>query len=235
MAQLGYTFYAKDWFTSNTRKRLKRFPLVRYVIRELIDLMNIESGPIEMNREYLIDDLDIELNDREFEKLMEFVEIQEDGRWWLHSIKKRMTKAETSRENGKKGGRPPGSKKTQKPRQKTQTKNLKNPPLEIERESKREIEIKEKGNNARAIDVLKTNKQSELDVLWMQNKNQIDDKNRLVDSFNDKMDIEVEQNKIEFTPEQLMPRFRTYVRQWVSNQTKKTNNQQEVSTRPNYF
>ena len=79
----------------------------------------------------------------------------------------------------------------------------------------------ESDKNARAINILKKQKQEELDILWMQNKKQIDDKVRLVESFNDKMDIELDQGKIEFSPEQLMPRFRTYVRQWVNNQ--KTN------------
>lgn len=233
MAQLGYTFYPKDWFTSNTRKRLKRFPLVRYAIREIIDLINIEGGPIEMNREYLIDDLDIELNDEEFDKLMQYIEVLNDGKWYLKTVKKRMTKAEAARENGKKGGRP---KKTQKPTEKTQAQNPKNPPLE--RESKRESkrEIKEKENNQLAIDILKQHKQHELDVLWIQNKKLIDDKNKLVESFNDKMELELARNKIEFTAEQLMPRFRSYVRQWVSNsQTSKVAEKIQPSNRPNYF
>ena len=139
MAQLGYTWYPKDWFTSTTRKRLKRFPLVRYAMREF---MYMEGAPIEMNKEYLFDDLDIELSDTEYEKLLEYISINDEGKWWINSIKRRISKAEAARENGKKGGRP----KTQKPSKKTEEENPKNPPLEIEREreSKREIEIETK-------------------------------------------------------------------------------------------
>lgn len=145
MAQLGYTWYPKDWLTSTTRRRLKRFPMVKYAIREIFDLMYIESGAIEMNREYLLDDLDIELTDIEYKKLLEYIEIQEDGKWLITSIKTRISKAEAARENGKKGGRPPKEKKTQEPRKKTQEENPKNPPLESK------IETKEKGKEKKKI------------------------------------------------------------------------------------
>lgn len=77
--------------------------------------------------------------------------------------------------------------------------------------------------NARAIEILRKHKQSELETLDSQNRNYIDDKKKLVESFNDKMEIELDQGKIEFTPEQLMPRFRTYVRQWISNSNQSKN------------
>lgn len=95
---------------------------------------------------------------------------------------------------------------------------------------------KQERGEIRAIDILKKEKQSELDVLWMQNKKLIDDKKKLVESFNDKMELEVAQNKIKFSAEQLMPRFRSYVRQWISNsQASKTSEQTQTSNRPNYF
>ena len=257
MSQLGYTWYPKDWFISNTRKRLKRFPLVRYALRELFDLMYIESGPIEMNREYLIDDLDIELTDMEYEKLLEYIDIQPNGKWWINTVKKRITKAEAARENGKKGGRPPKEKntqnntnnKTQKPTEKTQQQNPKNPPSESKRERERETKVKEKLNinkierekGFRAIDILKNEKQSELDVLWMQNKNQIDDKVKLIDSFNAKMELEVAQGKITFDANELMPRFKGYVIQWGANsqdaKAKIKNQEQPIQSvsKRNYF
>lgn len=130
---LGYTWYPQDWWTSETFKRLKKYPLVRYTIRELFDLMYKEGKPIEMNRDYLFDDFNIELSDEEYNKLIEFISITEDGKWWINSIRKRITKAESARENGKNGGRPKGSKnaknneeeKTQKPSEKTQEENEK--------------------------------------------------------------------------------------------------------------
>jgi hypothetical protein len=92
-----------------------------------------EGKPIEMNRDYLFDDFNIELSDEEYNKLIEFISITEDGKWWINSIRKRITKAESARENGKNGGRPKGSKnaknneeeKTQKPSEKTQEENEK--------------------------------------------------------------------------------------------------------------
>lgn len=77
--------------------------------------------------------------------------------------------------------------------------------------------IVEKKRETRALEILKIDKQEELDILWMQNKSQISDKRKLVDSFNDKMDLEVAQNKITFEANELMPRFRQYVRSWISN------------------
>ncbi|KPE50126.1 hypothetical protein AOB46_16945 [Chryseobacterium indologenes] len=109
--------------------------MVRYAIRELIDLMYSEGNPVEMNREFLSDDYNINLSDEEFEKLQEFVNIDENGRWWIDSIKRRLTKAQTARENGKNGGRPRKNtekkeveNKTQKPSEKTNDENPKNPP-----------------------------------------------------------------------------------------------------------
>ncbi|MBD0822620.1 hypothetical protein [Aestuariibaculum marinum] len=203
-----------------------------------------------MNKDFLFDDLDIDLSDKEYEKLLDYIEIQEDGKWWISNIRKRISKAEAARENGKKGGRPkkenseekPSEIKTQKPTEKTQGQNPKNPPSESkrERESKREIKskIKEKENKDLAIEILKTHKQSELDVLWMQNKTKIEDKRKLVESFNNKMELELAQSKIEFTPEQLMPRFRNFVIQWVSNaqkDIKQAQPQNQSTKRPNYF
>ena len=67
-----------------------------------------------MNRDYLEDDFNIKLSDKEYEKLLEYVVVMDDGRWWLNSVKKRISKAEAARENGKKGGRPKTPKTQQK-------------------------------------------------------------------------------------------------------------------------
>ncbi len=146
MGKLGYTWYPQDWWTSQTFKRLKKFPLVRYAIRELFDLMYQEGKPIFMNKEYLKDDFNIELSEEEFEKLLEYITITNEGKWWLNSVKKRICKAEAARENGKKGGRP---KITQEPRKITQN----NPPLEREREREEE---EFNNNNLDTIEFLKS-------------------------------------------------------------------------------
>lgn len=200
MAQLGYTWYPQDWWTSETFKRLKRFPLVRYVIRELFDLMYKEGTPIKMNRDYLYDDFNVELSDAEYDKLLEFITITDEGLWWIESIRFRMDKAETARQNGQKGGRPKGSnnaknsaeKITQKPSEKTQQNNPENPLLLKERESKREIEIKEKVKDEvenkkinyydNAKTVLKKNKRI-IDLAAMNNKIEIPKVLSLIDDF----------------------------------------------------
>ncbi|WP_194767857.1 Lin1244/Lin1753 domain-containing protein [Tamlana sp. I1] len=102
-----------------------------------------------------------------------------------------------------------------------------------EKEKEKE-ERREREKDARAIDILKEEKESELDVLWMQNKTQIKDAKKLIDSFNDKMDLEAAQGKIEFESKQLMPRFRTYVRQWVSNTLEKKERESKTPAPDSY-
>lgn len=200
MAQLGYTWYPQDWWTSETFKRLKRFPMVRYVIRELFDLMYKEGTPIKMNRDYLYDDFNVELSDAEYDKLLEFITITDEGLWWIDSIRKRINKAEAARQNGKNGGRPKSEKniqnppisETQEPSKKTQANNPRNPPSERERESKREIEIKEKVKDEvenkkvnyydNAKIVLKNN-QRIIDLAAMNNKIEIPKVLSLIDDF----------------------------------------------------
>lgn len=236
MNQLGYTWYPQDWWTSETFKRLKRFPMVRYALRELFDLMYKEGTSVEMNRDYLFDDFNIEFTDAEYNKLLEYIEVQEDGTWWISSIKKRISRAQAARENGKLGGRPKKTEKpknktqisskkiTQEPSIKTQGQNPNNPPLEREREREREREIKEKvkskgkEKNARAISILNYNKESEMEVLKMQAKKQVKNWNDLEHAFNDKIDLEIAQGKIEMDPNQLMPRLRSFTRAWINNQ-----------------
>lgn len=171
MSNLGYTWYPQDWWSSNTYKRLKKYPIVRYAIRELIDLMYKEGKAVEMNRDFLLDDFNIELTDDDFKKLMEFVTVDDSGKWWIDSVKRRLTKAETARQNGMNGGRPKGSKtkkkttdetpetKTQKPTKKTNEQNPKNPPLEIESkiESKIKENIKEKYKSISFVSVSNLN------------------------------------------------------------------------------
>lgn len=245
MAQLGYTWYPQDWWTSETFKRLKRYPLVRYALRELFDLMYKEGQPIEMTREYLYDDFNIVLSDNEFNKLMEYIDLDENGNWWISSIRKRISKAEAARENGKKGGAPKGNKNakkqlektTQQPRDTTQANNPKNPPSEREREKKEKYKLKEKENITRAIDFLKIEKEIEFSDFEMQNKKLVNDWNDLIENFNDKIDIEISQGKIEWEPDQLMPRLRTYTRSWIANQSKDSNNNKtnNKTNRPTYF
>ena len=150
---LGYKWYPQDWWTSNSFKRLKHFPIVRYALRELIDLMYKEGGPVEMNSQFLEEDFNISLTEIEYKKLLEFITVLDDGKWWIDSVKKRIKKAQSSRLNGAKGGRPPKNPITQK---KNPPKNLRNPPLQIESKSKSkskiEIEIETKSDYEKIIE-----------------------------------------------------------------------------------
>ena len=211
MNKLGYTWYPQDWWSSNTYRRLKKYPMVRYAIRELIDLMYKEGKPIEMNRCFLEDDFDITLSDIEYEQLMKYVIVLEDGLWWIDSVKKRISKAETSRINGAKGGRP---KKTQKPKEKTQEQNPKNPPLEIEREIEREIEVEysdiDKGV-FKNIEQLKTQYLKNEKLINALSKNlKIDPKTipKLLDEFNEQL---ASQNKFMKTNEDYTEHFRNWI------------------------
>lgn len=250
MSQLGYTWYPQDWWTSETFKRLKRFPMVRYTLRELFDLMYKEGQPVEMNRDFILDDFNIDLSEDEYYKLMEYIEVQPDGKWWISSIKKRISKAEAARENGKKGGRPSKEKKDQiKPKISTNQKpnnpekkpnnETQETPLYKEKEKekvKEKYKVKEKGN-IRAQEFLKLEKQIEYQQFEMQNKKSVKDWQSLIESFNDKVDLEIAQNKISMDPQELMPRIRGFTRAWIKNESTESNsnqNSKQVSG-PEYF
>ncbi len=69
----------------------------------------------------------------------------------------------------------------------------------------------------------------------MQNKSQIPDKEKLVQSFNNKMELELAQNKIQFEANQLMPRFKSFVLNWVSNANDSSKNNQQSRKRSKRF
>lgn len=233
MSQLGYTWYPQDWWTSETFKRLKRYPMVRYAIRELFDLMYKEGQPVLMNRDYLFDDFNIVLSDDEYKKLMNFIVITEDGKWWIESIRKRISKAESARENGKKGGRPKLQKnpknneisETQKPTEKTQAQNPNNPSYKIKEKEKEKV--KEKERETRATFFLKNNFpiRYETDFL-MKYKSRINNLEKFTEDFDDKCDIE----GLEFTQKILFARLGQFARNWIEfqNKNKPIENQNET-------
>lgn len=83
-------------------------------------------------------------------------------------------------------------------------------------------EKKRKGENiTRAYELIKNQKPSEINIFEMQNKKQVKKWRDLVEAFNDKMDIEVSQGKIEWKVDQLFPRLRSWTRSWISNENDK--------------
>ena len=85
-------------------------------------------------------------------------------------------------------------------------------------------EIVKKRENTQAFDFLKKHYKSNLDVFEMQNKKNVERWDDMIQNFNDRMEIEVAQNKISFEPNQLMPRLKQYCRSWISNQKGIVNN-----------
>ena len=77
-------------------------------------------------------------------------------------------------------------------------------------EKKREEEID------KATDFLNSSIQYETFV--MQNKSMVNEWDRMLESYNDQIDLEVAQKKISFNVNELMPRLRKYCRSWISNQ-----------------
>jgi hypothetical protein len=87
----------------------------------------------------------------------------------------------------------------------------------IREEKSKEEKIKENKRDS-AIDFLNSKAQVQFTDFEMQNKGLINDWDGMLESFNDKIEIEVAQNKIQFHVGQLMPRLRQYARSWKSNQ-----------------
>lgn len=132
MSKLGFTFYPKDWWSSDTYFDLT--PIQRYIYLECLFVMYSNDGFMKTQKTQFENRIRMKIDDEDWNPVVEkFEEI--DGQFTHISVNSRLKKAVTNRENGKKGGRPPKPKKP-----KTETQN--NPPLEREREieSKREIE-----------------------------------------------------------------------------------------------
>ncbi len=118
--KLGFMFYPKDWWTSDTFFDLD--PEERYIFLECMFLMYQNGGYLTLTKVQIERRLLTQIKPNIWEKLTQLYTKSDLG-YTLESVKKRRTKADTSRENGKLGGRP---KQTQEP---TET-NLKNPPSE---------------------------------------------------------------------------------------------------------
>jgi hypothetical protein len=132
MDKLGFTFYPKDWWTSETFFELN--PIQRYFYLESLFVMYLNNGQMKTQKTQLENRLRTQISDEDWATITErFMFI--DGFYTHESVNKRLRKTLANRENGVKGGRPP---KTQI----TQLENPKKPTLEREREIESEIESK---------------------------------------------------------------------------------------------
>lgn len=131
MDKLGYTFYPKDWWTSDTFFKLP--PELRYLYLEIISLMYLNDGFWKASRTELTRRFGLDPMESGWELLQSLFIVNEDI--WTHpSVNKRLRKTLANRENGQLGGRP----KTQI----TQPVNPVEPTLEREEKEK----VKEKVN-----------------------------------------------------------------------------------------
>lgn len=130
--KLGFTFYPKDWWTSDTFFELDFNE--RYIFLECMFIMYQNDGVMKTQKTQFENRNRIKVTDEQWENVTsKFLLV--DGLFTLLSVNKRLRKAVTNRENGKSGGRP---KKPKEPNLETQN----NPPYEREREREEEIESK---------------------------------------------------------------------------------------------
>lgn len=139
MAQLGFTFYPKDWWTSDSFFSLA--PFERYIYLELLFMMYSNDGFVLNNKSMIEGRLRTTLKDDVWVKITDL--LVKDGDKLTHkSVNSRLKKAITNRENGLKGGAPEGNnnagKQPKQPRKTTQN----NPPSEREIKKKKKEEEK---------------------------------------------------------------------------------------------
>lgn len=143
MSSLGFTFYPKDWWTSDTFYDLS--PIERYFYLECIFMMYVNGGSVANNKVLVERRLGTTISDNVWSKIVDKMIETEDGQITHVSVNSRLKKAHAARENGKSGGRPKGSKSEVKNPENPEKKPNGNPPLE----SKSKIESKSETENKR--------------------------------------------------------------------------------------
>lgn len=139
--KLGFTFYPKDWWTSESYFELN--PLQRYYYLECLFIMYSNDGIMKTQKTQFENRTRTQVSNEDW-KIVTSKFILDNDNFTHVSVNKRLRKAVANRENGKKGGRPKKEdEKPKKPNYETQ----KNPPLESEREREEEIEDKKEINN----------------------------------------------------------------------------------------
>lgn len=155
--KLGFTFYPKDWWTSESYFELT--PIQRYYYLECLFIMYSNDGFMKTQKTQFENRIRTQVLQSDWDLVVDKF-ILDDGQFTHPSVNKRLRKAVANRENGKKGGRPP---KPKKPNFETQ----KNPPLESESESEIKTEIENKSNSIFLTELL--NSESWLESLAMNN------------------------------------------------------------------
>jgi len=139
--KLGFTFYPKDWWTSDSFFSLE--PIERYIFLEIMFMMYSNGGWISDNKVMVERRLGTSITDEVWEKISAMT-VKDEDKLTMLSINKRLRKTVANQQNGLKGGRPKLTKNEadEKPK-KPSLETHKNPPLEREykeNRNKREIE-----------------------------------------------------------------------------------------------
>ena len=130
--KLGFTFYPKDWWTSDTFFELDFTE--RYIFLECMFIMYQNNGSMKTQKTQFERRNSITVTDQQWENVTnKFLEVE--GNYTLLSVNKRLRKAIANRENGVKGGRPKKDDKPKEPSLETQN----NPPSEREREREKKV------------------------------------------------------------------------------------------------
>jgi hypothetical protein len=155
--KLGFTFYPKDWWTSDTFFELDHFE--RYIYLECLFIMYLNEGYLKTQKTQLENRTRTQISDEVWQRVTKKFISDEIG--LTHpSVNKRLRKVLANRENGKKGGRP---EKPKKPNSETQN----NPPSEIE---KKENRIEDKiGLYISKFNAIRKSKFKGVDKPFMQN------------------------------------------------------------------
>jgi len=127
--KLGFTFYPKDWWTSDTFFILN--PIERYIFLEMVFMMYSAGGSISNNKTIIERRLSTKIDDDVWAKITDLM-VQDGKQLTMLSVNKRLRKTVANQQNGLKGGRPKSPKKEddEKPK-KPNLETHENPPLEI--------------------------------------------------------------------------------------------------------
>ena len=156
-----------------------------------------------------------------------------DKKFFSESFLSRMKNKDEKSEKARKAAEArwgKGSNKSESNTDAMQTHSGSNPngmPYKGKEKKGKEIKEKEKKNAGAknsppslAYDLLKNEKQSELEAFMMQKKKQVEKWDRLITAYNNKIDLQISRGELDFEAQQLMPRFRSFVEAWIDNQKK---------------
>lgn len=215
--KLGFTFYPKDWWTSESYFELS--PIQRYYYLECLFIMYSNDGLMKTQKTQFENRTRTQVKTEDWEIVVSKFIIDKD--FYTHeSVNKRLRKAVANRENGKKGGRPP---KPKEPKIETQN----NPPLEREKESKSENEIKENNNDRIFNDLLISEIWLESTAMQSRQKFTPNQVKMQLKKYNDMINVQFD-NKINKTE------YCTHFVNWLNKQEKENVNVPSIKNRKEF-